>query len=234
VLELWDQVPAAERLVGIALPSLLAWAAELAGMSVPREDVVDARKLVGVLPPGQALELETVAARLGVSVEAARTCLRRSRANWSSRSPTARSGPLRSASRRRAGSIRPSSCSRASRCVNRRRSVLSRWTRCGAATSACSPPATTRRRRSQPTDDFHTALTADCGNEQLIAALRPIRRALRYERVYMREPALVERSVGQHAAIIAALERRDHAEAAQRLRENLAGGLPDLREALES
>ena len=49
----------------------------------------------------------------------------------------------------------------------------------------------------------------------------------------MREPARVERSVAQHDAIIRALERGDHAEAAQRVRENLAGGLPDLTDALE-
>ena len=39
----------------------------------------------------------------------------------------------------------------------------------------------------------------------------------------MREPARIERSVAQHDAIIEALERGDHAEAAQRVRENLAG-----------
>jgi DNA-binding GntR family transcriptional regulator len=83
-------------------------------------------------------------------------------------------------------------------------------------------------------DDFHRRLTADCGNAHLLAALDPVRRALmRYERVYMREPSRVERSVAQHDAIVAALERGDHAEAAQLLRGNLSGGLPDLREALE-
>ena len=83
-------------------------------------------------------------------------------------------------------------------------------------------------------DDFHRALTAGCGNVHLVAALRPVKRALlRYERVYMRDPARIERSASQHDAIIAALERGDHAEAAQRVRENLAGGIPDLREALE-
>jgi Transcriptional regulators len=82
-------------------------------------------------------------------------------------------------------------------------------------------------------DDFHRLLTARCGNTHLLAALRPVRRALlRYERVYMRDPARIERSVAQHAAIIAALERSDHAEAAQRVRENLAGGLPALTDAL--
>ena len=84
-------------------------------------------------------------------------------------------------------------------------------------------------------DDFHRALTAGCGNEHLLAALRPVRRALlRYERVYMLEPERIERSALQHDLIVQALQRGDHAAAAQRVRENLAGGLPDLREALET
>jgi len=49
----------------------------------------------------------------------------------------------------------------------------------------------------------------------------------------MREPERIERSVAQHELIIQALERGDHADAAQRVRENLAGGLPDLKDALE-
>ena len=49
----------------------------------------------------------------------------------------------------------------------------------------------------------------------------------------MRDPERVERSVAQHGAIIAALERGDRALAAQRARENLTGGLPDIAAALE-
>ena len=67
-----------------------------------------------------------------------------------------------------------------------------------------------------------------------MAALLPIKRALlRYERVYMADPERVEQSVAQHDAIIAALERGEHAEAAQLLRENLRSGLPDLSDAVE-
>ena len=84
-------------------------------------------------------------------------------------------------------------------------------------------------------DDFHARLTAGCASEPLLAVLRPVKRALlRYEQVYMREPVRVERSVAQHDEIIRALERGDHAEAAQRLRRNLTGGLPDLTDALEA
>jgi DNA-binding GntR family transcriptional regulator len=51
--------------------------------------------------------------------------------------------------------------------------------------------------------------------------------------MYMLDPTRVARSVDQHDAIIAALRDRDHARAAQRVRENLTGGLPDLAAALE-
>jgi DNA-binding SARP family transcriptional activator len=83
-------------------------------------------------------------------------------------------------------------------------------------------------------DDFHARLTAGCDSEPLLAVLRPVKRALlRYEQVYMHEAVRVERSAAQHDEIIRALERRDHAEAAQRLRRNLTGGLPELTSALE-
>ncbi|MBI5106191.1 MAG: GntR family transcriptional regulator, partial [Solirubrobacterales bacterium] len=83
-------------------------------------------------------------------------------------------------------------------------------------------------------DDFHRELTARCGNEPLLAALRPVKEALlRYEDVYMGDPSRVERSAAQHDAIIGALERGDQPEAAHRLRGNLTGGLPDLVHALE-
>ena len=49
----------------------------------------------------------------------------------------------------------------------------------------------------------------------------------------MVDPERIERSALQHDAIIAALERGNHAEAAQLLRGNLGGGLPDLSEAVE-
>jgi DNA-binding GntR family transcriptional regulator len=83
-------------------------------------------------------------------------------------------------------------------------------------------------------DDFHRLLTVGCGNEHLLAALAPIKRALlRYERVYMLEPERVDRSAAQHDAIIAALARGDHAEAAQRVRGNLAYGLDELRDVID-
>jgi DNA-binding GntR family transcriptional regulator len=84
-------------------------------------------------------------------------------------------------------------------------------------------------------DDFHAQLTAGCTSEPLLAVLRPVKRALlRYEDVYMREAVRVERSAAQHDEIIRALERGDHADAAQRLRRNLTSGLPHLATALEA
>jgi DNA-binding GntR family transcriptional regulator len=50
----------------------------------------------------------------------------------------------------------------------------------------------------------------------------------------MLEPLRIARSVADHEAIIEALERADHAAAAQRLRSNLTSGLPDLAAALEA
>jgi DNA-binding GntR family transcriptional regulator len=83
-------------------------------------------------------------------------------------------------------------------------------------------------------DDFHRLLTMGCDNQHLLAAWRPIKRALLgHERVYMLDPARLERSVVQHAAIIAALEFGDHAGAARLVRENRGRGLPDLTDALE-
>ena len=82
-------------------------------------------------------------------------------------------------------------------------------------------------------DDFHVALADGCDNERLLQALRRVKRALlRYERLYMLNPARVERSVAQHDAILEALERGDRGLAAQRVRENLTGGLPDLAAAM--
>lgn len=236
VLELWDQVPAAEEQSGVALPSVLARAAELAGRSVQREDEVDARMLVGLLGPGEAWEAETVAARLGVTTAAATatlTALERDGLVERVADGAYRAAPLAVTEARR---LYPSVVVLESLAVRQSppfdraaldalRAANARM-RFGADDPAAAIAAD---------DDFHRRLTATCGNEHLLAALRPVRRALlRYERVYMREPARVERSVAQHEAIIAALERGDHAEAAHRLRENLLRGLPDLADALEA
>ena len=177
VLDLWDHVPRAEQVAGVAMPTVLNWAGALAGErgGSARLGVVEARELYPL-----AVVLESIAIRQSPAFE-----------------PAAIEG-LREANRRMRAAVRDPA----------------------AAMLA--------------DDDFHARLTAGCASEPLLAVLRPVKRALlRYEQVYMHEAVRVERSVVQHDEIVRALERGDHAEAAQRLRRNLTGGLPDLTDALE-
>jgi len=172
VLELWEEVPTAESLAGVALPTVLGWAAELAGAR--SIGVTEARELYPL-----AVLLESIAVRQSPPFSDAAL------------------DELQAANERMRSARDPTAASTAD-------------------------------------DDFHATLTAECGNERLLAALRPVKRALlRYEQMSMLDAARVERSVDQHDAIISALRNRDHARAAQRVRENLTGGLPDLAAALE-
>jgi DNA-binding GntR family transcriptional regulator len=76
-------------------------------------------------------------------------------------------------------------------------------------------------------DEFHRHLTAGCENAYLLEVVDLVRKALMsYERVYMLSPERLERSVREHEAIVAALERGDHALAADRVRLNFTSGLP--------
>ena len=82
-------------------------------------------------------------------------------------------------------------------------------------------------------DDFHRRLTANCGNARLLEVVDPVRRAmLAYERVYMLSPERLARSVAEHEAIIDALERGDHARAADLVRENFTSGMPEVEAQL--
>jgi DNA-binding SARP family transcriptional activator len=176
VLELWEQVPGAEQVAGVAMPALLAWVGELAERPASSGlAVAEARELFPL-----AVVLESLAVRKSPPfVPAALDELR-----WANeRLRRARHDPF--------------------------------------AASAAD-------------DDFHAALIAGCGAEPLRAALRPVKRALlRYEHFYMADPERIDRSAEQHDGIVAALERGDHAAAAQRLRDNLTGGLGILTPALE-
>jgi len=182
VLDLWDHVPRAEEVAGVAISTLLAWAGELAGKGSQDPSrpgwvaVSEARELYPLV-----VVLETIAIRQSPTFE-----------------PAALEA-LREANRRmRAAAGDPSAAMLAD-------------------------------------DDFHARLTAVCDCEALLAVLRPVRRALlRYEQVYMLDPARIERSAAQHDEIVRALERGDHAEAARRLRRNLTGGLSDLADVLEA
>ena len=234
VLWLWDQVPKAERLSGVALPSIVSWAADLAGQPERDGPELDARVLLGFLG-ADAHRVETVAERVGVSVEAAEQALgdlegeglvvRRADGAFLA-------APLAVAEARR---LYPSVVVLESLAVRTMPPLdAEALAALRAANERLRAAAGDPAAAIAADDDFHRTLTAGCGNEHLLAALGPVRRALlRYERVYMREPARVARSVAQHASIVEALERGDHAEAAQRVRENLARGLPDLTEALE-
>jgi hypothetical protein len=177
VLELWDQVPRAEEVAGVAMPTVLEWAGALAGRDGSgRLGVVEARELYPL-----AVVLESVAIRQSPAF-----------------APAAIAGLREANGRMRAALHDPVAAMLAD-------------------------------------DDLHARLTAACTSEPLLAVLRPVKRALlRYEDVYMRDPVRVERSAAQHDEIIYALERGDHADAAQRLRRNLTGGLPDLTSALET
>jgi len=82
-------------------------------------------------------------------------------------------------------------------------------------------------------DEFHRRLTANCGNPRLLEVIDPVRRAmLGYERVYMLSPERLARSVEEHEAILAALERGDHVRAAELVRENFTSGMPEVEAQL--
>jgi DNA-binding GntR family transcriptional regulator len=82
-------------------------------------------------------------------------------------------------------------------------------------------------------DAFHRLLLADCGNQRLLDAIEPVRRALlAYERVYMLSPERLARSVDEHETILDALERGDHARASELVRENFTSGMPEVEEQL--
>ena len=82
-------------------------------------------------------------------------------------------------------------------------------------------------------DEFHRRLTAGCGNRRLLEAVDPVRKALlAYERVYMLSPERLARSVDEHEAIVAALERGDHDLASELVRANFTTGLPEVEAQL--
>jgi DNA-binding GntR family transcriptional regulator len=77
--------------------------------------------------------------------------------------------------------------------------------------------------------DLHRGLSEPCGDERLLATLAPVRRGLyRLRTALAPDPGAVARAADEHDAIIDALESGDHATAAQRLREHVAGGLAGL------
>jgi len=82
-------------------------------------------------------------------------------------------------------------------------------------------------------DHFHRLLIGNCGNQRVLDAVDPVRRAmLGYERVHMLSPERLGRSVDEHESIIQALERGDHERAADLLRENFTTGMPEVEAEL--
>ena len=234
VLVLWDAVPDAEELAGVALPAILSRAAELASMSSDREDEMDLRGVLGVLDFDDWVDVKTVAARLGIAAGTADKWLE-TLAHSGLVEHTAdgyRAAPLAMGEARRlypAAVVLESVAVRRSPRFDEEKLQALRDANASFRAAAGDPAAAIAA-----DDEFHRRLTADCGNEELVAALLPIKRALlRYELVYMADRERIERSAVQHEAIITALERGKHAEAAQLLRANLTGGLPDLSEAVE-
>jgi GntR family transcriptional regulator, transcriptional repressor for pyruvate dehydrogenase complex len=77
--------------------------------------------------------------------------------------------------------------------------------------------------------DFHSRLVERCGDERLLRTLAPVRESLyRRQARLPPHPDDVARAADEHDAIVEALARGDHAAAAQRLRNHVAGGLPGL------
>ncbi|UGS34922.1 BTAD domain-containing putative transcriptional regulator [Capillimicrobium parvum] len=235
VLDLWEDVPHAEQVAGVALPAVLDWMTQLAGAARCCYDI-DARSLAGVLrAAGDTADAPTVAAQIDVTTEAAAQTL----------DALARGGLLERAGDGvfRRARLAMSEARELYPLVLVLETIAVRQAPPfdeGAIAVLRSANQRLRAARHDPSaailadDDFHMQLTARCGNEPLLDALRPLKKALlRYEQTYMLDPARIERSAAQHDGIVEALERQDHLEAAQRLRRNITGGLPDLRQALE-
>jgi DNA-binding GntR family transcriptional regulator len=76
-------------------------------------------------------------------------------------------------------------------------------------------------------DLFHQRLTENCGNQELLDVVRPMREQLMaYERQYFSTAERRGRSAAQHGAIIDALEAGDHERASALVRENFTTALP--------
>jgi len=194
VLELWDEVPDAEELAGLALPAILSRAAELASMSAEGDDEMDLRGVVGVLDLDDWVDLETVAARLDVpSATAAKWLAALEHSGLvESTDGSFRAAPLAMSEARR---LYPAAVVLESVAVRRSPAFAE-----DALGSLRAANADFRAAKGDPAgamaadDKFHRGLTANCGNDELVAALLPIKRALlRYERVYMDDAQRIER-----------------------------------------
>jgi DNA-binding SARP family transcriptional activator/DNA-binding GntR family transcriptional regulator len=234
VLALWDEVPDAEELAGVALPAVISRAAELASISADGDEEIDIRGIVGVLDFDEPVDAATVAGRLGVATATAEKWLGALEHSGlvEQQGGGYRAAPLAIGEANRlypAAIVLETVAVRRSPPFDAARIQALRDANASFRAAAGDPGAAIAA-----DDEFHRRLAADCGNAELVAALLRVKRALlRYELVYMADAERIERSAAEHDAIVAALERGDHAEAAQLLRVNLGGGLPELRDAVE-
>jgi DNA-binding GntR family transcriptional regulator len=89
---------------------------------------------------------------------------------------------------------------------------------CAAAVKAKDPDAYYRLN-----EQFHHALYAACGNAFLAEHAKQLHRRLRpYRRLQLRVPGRIKASFGEHAAVVAAVLRRDGANAAAEVRAHVA------------
>jgi hypothetical protein len=79
VLDLWDHVPRAEELAGVAMPALLGWAGELAGARPARLGVVEARELYPLAVVLESIAIRWTPAFTAAGIEALREANRRMR-----------------------------------------------------------------------------------------------------------------------------------------------------------
>src|SRR5215210_230292 len=194
-----------------------------------------ARLLRGLLGEGGVAEPEEVAARAGVSAQAAGETL----------SALEREGLLERTPERayRAARLDSGELRELYPAVLMLESIAVRdGPPCSDADYAALRAANARLRASAgdpaeaalADDEFHRRLTAGCGNERLLSVLDPVRRALlRYERIYMVAPDHIARSAAQHDEIIAALEARDQHLASELVRANFTSAMPDLTAELD-
>jgi len=102
------------------------------------------------------------------------------------------------------------------------------------AANAALRAATDALEGSDADDEFHRALIADCGNQQLLDVVAPVRAALLpYERVYFAGAERRARSADQHEAIIDAIAAGDQKRACEMVRENFTTALHDLEAELD-
>jgi DNA-binding GntR family transcriptional regulator len=89
-------------------------------------------------------------------------------------------------------------------------------------------------RRQECDVRWHQALVEPCGNRRLIDLLASLKQIIRrYECVYMLDPALVRRSVRQHAEILEALTDNKREVARRLLEQNWRDGMESVLRRLD-